>query len=121
LEARGAEVLRVPVYRWALPEDIGPLQAAIREIVEAQADVVIFTSATQVENVFQVAQQDGLDTKLPKSLARTLLVSIGPVCSEALARFGLEPDFEPQHPKMGFMIGELASSVQKLLNAKRQN
>jgi uroporphyrinogen-III synthase len=121
LEARGAEILRVPVYRWALPEDIAPLQAAIREIVAAKAHVVVFTSAIQVENVFQVAQQGGLDTKLPKALARTLLASIGPVCSEALARFGLEPDFEPVHPKMGFMIGELAASAQKLLNAKRQN
>ena len=121
LEGRGAEILRVPVYRWALPDDIAPLQAAIREIVAAKADVVVFTSAIQVENVFQVAQQAGLDTKLSKALARTLLVSIGPVCSEALARFGLKPDFEPQHPKMGFMIGELASLAQKLLNAKRQN
>jgi uroporphyrinogen-III synthase len=121
LEARGAEILRVPVYRWALPDDIAPLQAAIREIVATKADIVVFTSAIQVENVFQVARQDGLDTKLPKALARALLVSIGPVCSEALARLGLKPDFEPEHPKMGFMIGELASSVQKLLNGKRQN
>ena len=121
LAARGAEVLRVPVYRWALPEDIAPLQAAIREIVVAKADVVVFTSATQVEKVFQVARQDGLDSKLPESLARALVVSIGPVCSEALGRLGLKPDFEPEHPKMGFMIGELASSVQKLLNEKRQN
>jgi len=121
LEARGAEVLRVPVYRWVLPENIAPLQAAIREIVEAQTDVVIFTSATQVENVFQVAQQDGLDTKLAQSLTRVLLVSIGPVCSAALARFGIEPDFEPAHPKMGFMIGELAVSAQQLLNTKRQS
>jgi uroporphyrinogen-III synthase len=30
LEVRGAEVVRVPVYRWALPENIAPLQAAIR-------------------------------------------------------------------------------------------
>ena len=121
LEIRGAEVLRIPVYRWALPEEVGPLQAAIREIVETKADVVVFTSAIQVENVFRVAQQDGLDTLLPKSLARTLVVSIGPVCSEALARFGLKPDFEPDHPKMGFMIGELAASAQQLLNAKRQS
>jgi uroporphyrinogen-III synthase len=62
-----------------------------------------------------------LDTKLPQALTRALLVSIGPVCSEALARFGVEPDFEPAHPKMGFMIGELAASAEKLLNAKRQN
>ena len=121
LEARGAEILRVPVYRWALPDDIAPLQAAIREIVATKADIVVFTSAIQVENVFQVARQDGLDSELPESLARALVVSIGPVCSEALGRLGLKPDFEPEHPKMGFMIGELACSVQKLLNAKRQN
>ena len=120
LAARGAEILRVPVYRWALPEDIAPLQGAIREIVAANADVVIFTSATQVENVFKVAQQDGLDTKLPTALARALIVSIGPVCSEALVRFGLKPDFEPAHPKMGFMIGELAQCGRALLEAKRR-
>ncbi len=120
LASRGAEILRVPVYRWALPEDIAPLQAAIREIVGANADVVIFTSATQVENVFKVAQQDGLDTKLPTSLTRALVVSIGPVCSEALVRFGLKPDFEPAHPKMGFMIGELAQCGRDLLEAKRR-
>jgi uroporphyrinogen-III synthase len=33
LEARGAAIFRVPVYRWALPEDIAPLQAAIRDLV----------------------------------------------------------------------------------------
>jgi uroporphyrinogen-III synthase len=121
LEARGAKILRVPVYRWALPEDIAPLQAAIREITEGKADVVIFTSANQVENVFKVAHQDGIDTELPEALRRAVVVSIGPVCSEALGSFGLKPDFEPQHPKMGFMIGELAASAQKLLNKKRQN
>ena len=29
LEQRGAEVTRVPVYRWALPEDTGPLRRAL--------------------------------------------------------------------------------------------
>jgi uroporphyrinogen-III synthase len=120
LEARGAKILRVPVYRWALPEDIAPLQAAIREIVGTKVDIVIFTSANQVENVFNVAHQDGIDTELPKALRRALVVSIGPVCSEALGRFGLKPDFEPEHPKMGFMVSELAASAQKLLNTKRQ-
>jgi len=121
LEARGAKILRVPVYRWALPEDIAPLQAAIHQIVEARVEVVIFTSANQVENVFKVAHQEGVDTDLPKALARVLVVSIGPVCSTALARFGLKPDFEPEHPKMGFMVGELAASAQQLLHTKRQN
>jgi uroporphyrinogen-III synthase len=121
LAARGAEILRVPVYRWALPEDLTPLKAAIREIVDGKADIVVFTSATQVENVFRVAQQDRLGAELSSALARALVVSIGPVCSEALVRFGLKADFEPQHPKMGFMIGALAATAQNLLSVKRQN
>jgi uroporphyrinogen-III synthase len=68
-----------------------------------------------------VAHEDGIGIDLPKALRRALIVSIGPVCSEALGRFGLKPDFEPEHPKMGFLVGELAASVQKLLKAKRQN
>jgi uroporphyrinogen-III synthase len=119
LEARGAEITPVPVYCWALPEDIGPLRAAIREITSAKSDIAIFTSATQVDHVFQVAQQDQVDIDLLKSLARTLVVSIGPVCSEALDRFGLKPDFEPDHPKMGFLIGELAQRGRELLEKKR--
>jgi len=42
LRARGATVLRVPVYRWALPHDVGPLRAAIERIVAHQADVAVF-------------------------------------------------------------------------------
>ncbi|MBI3697205.1 MAG: uroporphyrinogen-III synthase, partial [Acidobacteria bacterium] len=32
LEERGAQVTRVPVYQWALPEDTGPLRAAVAGI-----------------------------------------------------------------------------------------
>src|SRR3954447_19823228 len=48
LEARGATVTRVPVYRWALPEDIGPLRRAIVEVAEGRVGAVLFTSAQQV-------------------------------------------------------------------------
>src|SRR5262249_5216131 len=58
LADRGAAVLRVPVYRWALPEDLGPLQAAIGALVDGRTDVALFTSATQVDHLFQVAAAD---------------------------------------------------------------
>ncbi len=119
LEARGAEVFSVPVYRWALPEDLSPLVATIHEIKNRRVDVVVFTSATQVENLFKVAEQEGAAYELPLALSRALVVSIGPICSEALSRYRIAADFEPKHPKMGFMIGELAQSARKLLDAKR--
>ena len=37
LRRRGADVLHVPVCRWALPEDFGPLRNALAEIVEGRA------------------------------------------------------------------------------------
>ena len=51
LEQRGAVVTRVPVYRWALPEDTGPLRAALAGIVERRIGVALFTAAQQVEHV----------------------------------------------------------------------
>ena len=51
LEARGAKVMSVPVYRWALPDDRGPLRAALKAIAGGKADVVLFTSSHQVTNV----------------------------------------------------------------------
>src|SRR5581483_5996029 len=50
LAERGADVLRVPVYRWALPEDPGPLRAAVGDLVDGRADVVLFTNAAQVSH-----------------------------------------------------------------------
>src|SRR5688572_2978120 len=56
LEARGARVTRVPVYRWALPEDVEPLRSAVSAVARGELDVAIFTTATQVVHLFQVAE-----------------------------------------------------------------
>ena len=55
LEARGARVTSVPVYRWALPEDLKPLRAAVRLVVAGGIDVTIVTTAMQIVHLFQVA------------------------------------------------------------------
>jgi uroporphyrinogen-III synthase len=119
LEQCGAKVFRVPVYRWALPENTEPLRSAISQLCSGAADVVIFTSATQVEHVFKVAQQNGVENELRESSARMLVVSIGPVCNEALQRYGLSADLEPAHPKMGYLISELSQDAKELLAQKR--
>ncbi|MFB3068058.1 MAG: uroporphyrinogen-III synthase [Acidobacteriota bacterium] len=119
LESRGAKVSRVPVYRWALPEDTGPLRSAIRRILDAQADIVLFTNATQVEHVFRVAKEEKVDQRLPQAFGRMLIASIGPVCSEALEHLGVRVDLEPEHPKMGHLVSALGQRARLLLQAKR--
>lgn len=119
LRARGAEVLPVPVYRWALPEDITPLQQAVRAICEGQADILLFTSATQVDHLMQVARQMERDSALREALRRCVVASVGPICSEALTRHQLSVDFEPSHPKMGSLLGEASRASARLLRQKR--
>jgi uroporphyrinogen-III synthase len=44
--------------------------------------------------------------------------SVGPSTSETLAEFGIRADFEPSHPKMGFLVNETASLAAELLQSK---
>jgi len=119
LEARGAEVVRVPVYRWALPEDTGPLRAAVGKILGGQVDIALFTNATQVDHLFQVAGEEKLDQPLRQAFGQVLIASVGPICDEALEHFGLRADLEPEHPKMGHLIAAVALRGRELLRLKR--
>jgi uroporphyrinogen-III synthase len=104
-EQRGATVTCVPVYRWALPEDLGPLRAAIVEIAQGRVGIALFTSAQQVEHLLQVAAGDALEAEIRSALAmRTVVGSIGPTTSETLRAHGLPVDIEPDHPKLGHLV-----------------
>ncbi len=118
LRARGAQVTRVPVYRWALPEDVTPLREAVRRIAAAELDVALFTSATQVAHVVQVASESAVGALAP-GLAQAVVGSIGPVCSDALRAAGFPVDVEPRHPKMGPLVGETLAAAPALLARKR--
>jgi uroporphyrinogen-III synthase len=100
----GAEVIRIPVYRWALPEDTGPLKAAIHQMCSGQIDIALFTSANQVTNVLQVASELQLEEGLRTAFQKMVLASIGPTCTEALTDQGLRVDFEASPPKMGQLV-----------------
>jgi uroporphyrinogen-III synthase len=60
----------VPVYRWALPEDREPLHRALSAIASGQADVALFTSATQVSHVLQVAEAQGCAAAVRRGVDR---------------------------------------------------
>jgi uroporphyrinogen-III synthase len=120
LVERGARVTRVPVYQWALPADLGPLRAAIESIARDQIDVAFFTSSLQVDHLFKIAAESKLDEAIRGAFARILVGSIGPLTSDTLRNHGISPDFEPSHPKMGFLVNEAAQLAPQLLRAKRR-
>jgi uroporphyrinogen-III synthase len=120
LRMRGARVTRVPVYRWAMPEDVEPLRAAVAAVARGDIDVVMFTTSMQIVHLLQVAREMKLETPVLGNLARTVIASIGPTTSEELQRHGLSADLEPSHPKMGLLVREAAERARDLLRAKRQ-
>jgi uroporphyrinogen-III synthase len=113
IERRSLRVLRIPVYRWALPEDTGPLQHAAAGLVEGAFDVAVFTSAVQVEHLFRVAPDAGA---LRAALARIVVASIGPVCSEGLEAHGVAAQLEASPPKMGPLVALVAERAPALMH-----
>jgi uroporphyrinogen-III synthase len=119
LKQRGAYVTPVPVYKWDLPEDTKPLREAIKSITEKKEDISLFTSSQQIYHLFKVASEEGLEERLKEGFKDVAIGSIGPTTTEALVRFGLAADYEPDSPKMGNLIREMARSGGELLRKKR--
>ncbi len=118
LVERGASVSRVPVYRWALPEDIAPLKNAVATLAAGEVDAVMFTTGVQVVHLWQVVQEMRVEPQVRRGLARAVVASIGPSTSEELRRHGLAVDLEASHPKFGLLIRELAERSGPLQRAK---
>jgi uroporphyrinogen-III synthase len=119
LEARGAEVVTVPIYRWEMPADVGPLRHAVQAIARNEIDVVILTAGVQLAHLLRLAGDMGVEAEVRGGLDRTVIASIGPMTSEELHRHGLPVDLESSHSKMGFLVKEAAEQCESLLRAKR--
>jgi len=119
LVARGAQVTSVPVYVWALPEDTGPLRSAIAAIARNEIDVILFTTATQADHLLQIAAEMNEEDAMRRALSRMAVASIGPTTTERLLEYGIAPDLEPTHPKMGYLVSEAAQRSAEILQRKR--
>jgi len=120
LAERGADVIRVPVYQWALPEDTGPLRAAVEAIARAEIDMALFTTSIQIVHLLRIAREMNKEQELRRGFAAIVVGSIGPVTTAELREQGFHVDFEPQHPKMGILVNEAAQHASAMLNQKRR-
>jgi uroporphyrinogen decarboxylase len=119
LEARGAHVLRMPVYQWDLPEDTAPLEENVRRLSRGEVDVLLFTSAQQIENVLEMARRLGLEDDVREGMHNAVVASIGPTTSERLREEELPVDLEPEHPKMGHLVTAAAAQSGAILRRKQ--
>ncbi len=119
LAEKSVSITRVPVYQWALPEDVQPLREAVIALAHGHVDVVLFMNAGQIAHLFLMAGRMGYTDALYEGLRSTVIGSIGPSTTEGLSMSRLVPDFEPSQSKMGFLIKEIAENADKLLKQKR--
>jgi uroporphyrinogen-III synthase len=119
LKKRGAIVMPVNVYHWALPEDIGPLEKAVESIISGDVHVLLVASSVQIRHLFEVAQRMAKSEALHEALSRVVITSVGPLTSEELRSRGLSVDIECTRPKMGFLVQEAAEKSAEILRQKR--
>jgi uroporphyrinogen-III synthase len=109
LRARGATVEEVCVYEWRLPQDTGPLERLVDEIIDGRIDAILITSQVQCRHLFQIAGRAGKSRALTEALnTKVVVAAVGPVCASALRDVGVIPHVQPAHPKMGALIVALA-------------
>ncbi len=119
LESRGASLLPVPVYRWALPAETAPLRDAVHRTIAGDFDVILFTSAQQLHSVLEIAGESGLSSEWLSAANRCVVASIGPTATETLVEGGLGVDLQPSHPKMGPLVKEAIEAGRRLLAGKQ--
>jgi uroporphyrinogen-III synthase len=115
LRARGAEVMQVPVYTYGLPEDLEPLRDAVTRLAQQGIEVTLFTTGQQVVHLMQIAREMGYEDRVTAGIRKSVLASIGPTTTETLAQYGLVPDLEPSHPKLGLLVKEAADKSADIL------
>jgi len=120
LTERSAEVIKVPVYQWALPHDLQPLRESIHAIAHGGIDVILFTTAVQIIHLMTVAKEMGCVPDVMRGLRSIAVISVGPTTTAELLHYGITPDFEPSRPKLGFLVNEAAQYAAQVLAEKRK-
>jgi uroporphyrinogen-III synthase len=114
LIARGARVLEIPLYEWALPEDETVLERFVDDVCDGRIDVVAFTSSPQIRHVFLVAERLGRTGALAHALNETALTAVvGPVCAASLAAVGVTPRIHAVKGTMGALVHAIADAIDR--------
>jgi uroporphyrinogen-III synthase len=120
LKERGAQVMTIHPYEWALPEDTSPVEEAIQSLCKGRIDVVLFTSGIQVANLFEIAEAAGTEESLRNSLETVVIGSVGTTTFEYLLSHGLHADVQASRVDIGVLVSEAATQSAAILREKRE-
>jgi uroporphyrinogen-III synthase len=108
----GAELTRVPVYRWILPDDVAPAQRLVEGVISGRVHAVTFTSAPAVRNCFAIARRVGRIDELRYAFAtRVRVACVGPVCAEQALDDGIVDPIVPAKARLGLLVRALCDHL----------
>jgi uroporphyrinogen-III synthase len=96
LQRAGASVSVVAPYVYASASDTGRVVALIGALADGGVDAIAFTSASQVDRLWEVARENALEDRLKAGLARVRVAAVGPIVVEALGARGVRVDAVPE-------------------------
>jgi uroporphyrinogen-III synthase len=111
LEAAGAEVVALPVYRWVAPEDDAAAVALVEACCAGRVDALTFTSAPGVRNFVAAAEAAGRGPELLAAARHLVIGCVGPVCAEAAREEGFAEPVVPEHWRLGAMVKAVADAL----------
>ncbi len=103
LEAMGATLDEVPIYRAAVPSEASP--EVLAELREGRIDVVTFTSSSTVRNLLAMLGN-------ASALERPLIACIGPITAQTARELGLRVDVQASEYTVEGLVAALKSHME---------
>jgi uroporphyrinogen-III synthase len=111
LRAMASELVEVPVYQWALPDDPAPARSIVDAAVAGQLDAVTFTAQPAVHNLFRIAGDRRDDLRGAFNAGGVVASCVGPVCASAATEEGIEAPLWPDPPRLTAMVKQLTTRL----------
>jgi uroporphyrinogen-III synthase len=115
LRAAGASAWPVLPYVYAPKADGERVADLIGRLGRGEVDVLAITSSPQVERLYEVAAEKGLEAELRQGLERTKVAAVGPVAADSLRQHGARVDICPEQ---GWVMKNLVQRIVRDLTGK---
>jgi uroporphyrinogen-III synthase len=114
LREAGATAVTVQPYVYAPAADAERVAHLIAQMADGKVDAIIFTSAPQVDRLFEVAEERQETMLLQTGLAKTMVAAVGPIVQEKLQKRGVTVQV---CPAQGFQMKNLVQHLKRAMGA----
>ena len=110
LVSAGAQVHTVMPYIYASAADEDRVADLIARLDRGEVDVLLFTSSSQVDRLYEVGEREGRQEIFRNGLTRTRIAAVGPVVAENLRCRGATVAICPEQ---GFVMKNLVQHIKR--------